>query len=143
MMRFDGHTHHAVTVLYAVPNNRCLCHTLFFFFFFWGDVAFSKYSVSLPFPLLYYHLYGEYLVRFPSPVDVFLPCDHTGWIFDIISFINVRIRSINQINNKLTSKINKNNRKEKLTRYDIHTQGNCNNGTKYSEKEATSPKKQK
>ena len=42
------------------------------FFCFFGDVAFSEYFCTIT----VFSLYGEYVVRFPLPDGVYLPCDH-------------------------------------------------------------------
>ena len=49
-------------------------HTCFFLFSFslFGDVASSYFFCAIA----VFSLYGEYVVRFPIPDGVFLPCDH-------------------------------------------------------------------
>ena len=57
-----------------LPNN-CRC-PLFFSFFFFGDAAFSEYSVSLPLPL--YMESTSYVLSFRMMVFFYLVT--TGWI---------------------------------------------------------------
>ena len=66
-MRPDSHT--------QLPNNNCVRPFSFLFhpfFCFFGDVAFSDYFCTITL----WSLYGEYVVRFFLPDDVFPPCDH-------------------------------------------------------------------
>ena len=72
--------------------------------------SFFPYFVSLEICLLFrvflYHhcrflfilLYGEYVVRFPLPDGIFLPCDYG---LDFFTSAYVRIQSINSINQSL------------------------------------------
>ena len=52
--------------------NTCFFLFSFFFLLFFGGVALSEYFYTIT----VFSLYGEYVLIFPLPGGVFLPCDH-------------------------------------------------------------------
>ena len=81
-------------------RNNCLhpfsFYVFVFVFCFFGDVASSEYFCAIT----AFSLNGEYVVRFPLPGGVFLPCDH-----DLIFGINLRENSINRSINQWLKRI--------------------------------------
>ena len=69
-----------VQSLFVLRSSICMVpegHTrfflfLFFSFFFFRGVSFSEYFCTVT----VFSVYGEYVVRFPLPDGVFLPCNH-------------------------------------------------------------------